>query len=239
MASASPSSSNSVPLPIPQSIPLLSNTGFRLRKLPAEIRVKIYPHNAARALTHDLSPPPLLSALYADTEMYIEARELYYKINVSVSPASIDAFKQKDDAEMEKIMHIRIRFTPANFTQFMNNNKLVKENQLRSIMVVPWAAAGEEDKIMEAVRVLCKASSGSVRKVVVVAVPEGMWPLGSGSSTETARKLSVRLPLVLGAKGTMVEYNAPGQGLGWGEIWSYEAKEVAEGFTGLKMAWER
>ena len=79
---------------------------FPIKNLPAEIRDMIYPH--ALAIQHDNQAPPLLVALAADKELYVQAQKIYRQVNIHVSAKNEEAFKMERLSKMLKYNHIKL-----------------------------------------------------------------------------------------------------------------------------------
>lgn len=80
--------------------------GFPIKKVPSELRLKIFAHEVDYQSNGRL--PPLIVALGADKELYEEAREIYKKVNLLVFNRNQDDFRVMPMKELFKIRHLTI-----------------------------------------------------------------------------------------------------------------------------------
>lgn len=89
-----------------------SHSHFPLKKLPVEVRMRIYPYKLR--LRHDKQASPLLLALAADKDLYGEARKVY-KVNICFTTNSnCDPLKQLSLSKIFKFRHLKFAWEGHN-----------------------------------------------------------------------------------------------------------------------------
>jgi hypothetical protein len=190
---------------------------FPLKRLPKELRLKIYPLNSALSLSYTNEPPPLLLALAADPDMYAEARHLYLTQNASISHSSQEAFRKWRMSRILQLKHIRLHWgdLDAGRHRRLRGNKICLKNNLESILLIVGKVMASEsrEEIWMEVDYLCVASLKGVRRII------GVFNAGRIEMTQ----MKLRMQNILNVQGVLVEK------LGDGEVWEWVAAEE-EGF---------